>query len=278
MLLTLPCLNNSYTLNITMMDARERMRSDLTAPFALAPFTPNQVLLTFITDGTNTITRRDESVILQPGDAIMLWPAEEVRAVLSATRLFRAINVVFEMPDEAPRTQIFPEVVRASEDSSELRRAMEACALCAASGRAPLAQIEFTAILIALSRLLLLRREATLSPAVRRALDLVRRRPENPPSRDELAAVANVSPSHLSHMVKRETGTTLSLHIQAARIARARELMHQSNFNIGEIARTLDMDLPRFSRLFKQVTGASPREYARTARLDAFGDNAQSDK
>lgn len=113
---------------------------------------------------------------------------------------------------------------------------------------------------------------------MRRALELVRRRPERPPSRDEIAVVAGVSPSHLSHLVKRETGATLSLHIQCARIARARELIHDTSLHFSEIACALDMDLPRFSRLFKQVTGASPRDYARAAHLDGFQEIAQSDK
>lgn len=278
MLLTLPHNNASLTVDATLIDARERMREHITSPTAIEPFIPQRVLLTFITEGVNTITRRGENVTLQAGDAMLLWPHQEVRALLAAGHAFRAVNVVFEMPSQVPHEQIFPEIVRVEENTSELRRAVESCAHNISTGGQALAQVEFASTLLALSRLYLLRRETALSAPVRRALDLVRRRPESAPSRRELAAVADVSPSHLSHLVKRETGATLSTHISRARVAHACELMHGTRLNFSEIARALDMDLPRFSRLFKQVMGTSPRDYVRVARLHSFEDSAQFDK
>lgn len=301
MLLTLPAENAPLIVEATLLNARERLRPAAPLPIVLRPNVPPHILLTLVVEGTNQITRCGESVTLLAGDAMLLWPGEEFRAVLSPERAFRAINVVFDLASQARSGEdtpaqttrddalvnaanepLLPEVVRAGEDTSELRRAMEACARAAASGRSALAQVEFASTLLALARLRLMRREAALSPPVRRALEQVRRHPELPYSRAAIAEVAGVSPSYLSHLIKHETGATLSSHVRHARVARARELIHETDLNFGEIARALDMDLPRFSRQFKQVTGLAPRDYARAARLDAFaeivGSKAQSDK
>jgi AraC-like DNA-binding protein len=55
-------------------------------------------------------------------------------------------------------------------------------------------------------------------------------------------------------------------YVTERRIARARELLHHSELNVGEIASRLGFKtIFHFSRVFKQETGHSPRHY-RNAR------------
>jgi AraC-like DNA-binding protein len=99
-----------------------------------------------------------------------------------------------------------------------------------------------------------------------RAVELIERELHQPLTGDILAERLGVSRPHLAATFRRHTGRTLHDYLTERRIARARELLHHSELNVGEIALRLGFKtIFHFSRVFKQETGQSPRSY-RNAR------------
>ena len=77
-----------------------------------------------------------------------------------------------------------------------------------------------------------------------------------------LASKYCVESSYFSRMFKQETGKNLMLYITDKRIEKAKEIMQQSEISMAEIAFMVGYDdYTYFSKVFKKVTGVSPREY-----------------
>lgn len=78
----------------------------------------------------------------------------------------------------------------------------------------------------------------------------------------EIAEVLNISAGHLSITFKKFTGTTLSDYIADVKIGHAKELIDTHQYLMYEISDMLGFDNPYyFSKVFKKVTGISPREH-----------------
>lgn len=82
-------------------------------------------------------------------------------------------------------------------------------------------------------------------------------------SLNQVASLLGVSVGHLSSSFKRQTGKNFMDYVTEYKVERAKELMDSGNgYMIYEIADMLGFDTPfYFSRVFKKVTGISPREY-----------------
>jgi AraC family transcriptional regulator, transcriptional activator of pobA len=83
-----------------------------------------------------------------------------------------------------------------------------------------------------------------------------------PPTVNYLAHKLNVSPNHLSDLLKEHTGKSASEHIAINVIEKAKELITTTTFSAGEIAFHLGYQHSQsFSKLFKKKVGCSPLEY-----------------
>lgn len=72
----------------------------------------------------------------------------------------------------------------------------------------------------------------------------------------------NMESSYFSRMFKQETGKNLMMYIAEKRIEKAKEYMEDENINLTEIAFLIGYDdYTYFSRVFKKITGISPRVY-----------------
>ena len=79
---------------------------------------------------------------------------------------------------------------------------------------------------------------------------------------DEYAQNNHVSVSWFIRNFKQCTGSTPMQYILSKRIYNAEILLHDSTYNVTEIAEIVDYDNPLyFSRIFKKVKGISPSEY-----------------
>ena len=77
-----------------------------------------------------------------------------------------------------------------------------------------------------------------------------------------IAAVQKVNPSYLSSLFRRETGETLTAHVNKKRMAQAAQLLQTTKLQIQSIAQHCGIsDVNYFSKLFKKYTGVTPREY-----------------
>lgn len=88
-------------------------------------------------------------------------------------------------------------------------------------------------------------------------------------SLNRIAESVYLSPSYLSRLYKRVTGSKLSEYIAGRRLDRAQELLRRGELKIHEIAKELGFDSPAyFTHFFKKMTNRTPQEYRHT---DAIG-------
>jgi AraC-like DNA-binding protein len=82
------------------------------------------------------------------------------------------------------------------------------------------------------------------------------------PAVNHFGEALNTSATYLSDLLKKETGKGIKEHINETIINKAKTILLSSNLSIGEIAFELGFEYPQsFSRLFKNKTGLSPKEY-----------------
>lgn len=90
-----------------------------------------------------------------------------------------------------------------------------------------------------------------------------------PLSQAELARLAGCSRATLQRWFRAAHGTSVIDHITCLRVARARQLLVATDHAIGEIAgRCGFSDANYFARVFRRITGLTPRE-VRLARTDS---------
>lgn len=85
----------------------------------------------------------------------------------------------------------------------------------------------------------------------------------------EVAKALHISPYYLSHLFKDSEGVSVGRYIRDLRIARAKELLENSNLSIIEIGLEVGLGDPAyFSKIFRKETGFSPSEYRRKIKQD----------
>ncbi len=98
-----------------------------------------------------------------------------------------------------------------------------------------------------------------LSQLMIRADEYIRRHYAQELTVEILAAYVGKTPNYFSHLFKREFGVTFKEYINRLRIAKAKELILQSNDLIYEISERVGFaDYTYFTRVFKKLEGSSP--------------------
>lgn len=94
------------------------------------------------------------------------------------------------------------------------------------------------------------------------AVSLIHQEVGRPPSLDELAELASMSPRHFARRFESLLGCTPHAYITARRFACAREMLLQERLKTHEIAEALGFSSPAtFSRWFSQHAGVSPSRF-----------------
>lgn len=76
------------------------------------------------------------------------------------------------------------------------------------------------------------------------------------------AGLLHVHVNHLNHTVKKHTGKSTSNIIHERVVTEAKALLHNTNWNIAEIAYALGFEYPsHFNKYFKKFTAATPLEF-----------------
>lgn len=79
---------------------------------------------------------------------------------------------------------------------------------------------------------------------------------------DEWAQIVNLSPSHLYHLFKSETGETPSRYLKMLRMKRAKELLETTFLSVKEIVVVTGInDGSHFTRDFKKQYRMTPTQY-----------------
>lgn len=83
----------------------------------------------------------------------------------------------------------------------------------------------------------------------------------------KLAQRVNLSPSRLQHLFKAETGVSLTQHLKALRLERARELLETTFLSVKQIMTTAGLkNKSHFVKDFKKAYGMTPTQYRREIR------------
>ncbi len=86
---------------------------------------------------------------------------------------------------------------------------------------------------------------------------------------NEVAGVFGLSPNYLSILFKKNCGIGFSEYIAQAKVNRAKALLMEQDMKIYEAADQLGFESAfYFSKVFKKVTGISPREFIQQNTID----------
>lgn len=113
-----------------------------------------------------------------------------------------------------------------------------------------------------LCRLLTDRKETRSDKLVEQAKRYVNQHYQEKLSLMDISDALNISYGHLSNTFKKFTGITLSDYIAGVKIEHAKELIDSHQYLMYEISDKLGFENPYyFSKVFKKITGISPRDY-----------------
>lgn len=91
---------------------------------------------------------------------------------------------------------------------------------------------------------------------------VIERRHSEALSLRDVAQEVSMTPGHLTTVVRRRTGRTVQEWITERRMAEARRLLADTELPISDVARRVGMPDPGyFSRMFRRMHGASPRNW-----------------
>lgn len=108
---------------------------------------------------------------------------------------------------------------------------------------------------------------ASNEPLLADVFDIIERRYADALSLRDVARQVNLSPGHLTTVVRQRTGRTVQEWITERRMVQARRLLVETDLSVGEIGRRVGYPSPGyFARIFRQVHGVSPREWRRAER------------
>ena len=78
----------------------------------------------------------------------------------------------------------------------------------------------------------------------------------------DIASSVHISPSHLSHLFKEETGMSVMDCLTALRISEAKHLLAMPQLTVAQVSAAVGFQDPaHFSRSFKRMEGISPTAY-----------------
>lgn len=108
-------------------------------------------------------------------------------------------------------------------------------------------------------------KEGSLSPLVRKAMEMARKYYDQGIRLEEIARELFVSEEYLSTLFKRETGTGFAETIRRMRIDRIKGLLANTRLKVSQIAELTGYNDPKYmSRVFKEEVGMLPTEFRKS--------------
>lgn len=212
------------------------------------------------------------------GDVIHIDPS----GTLTGARWTEPLSVLFLMPSDLTLQRVLGELRRPPSNFELLRssyvqdaqiRHIGLAALAECQSGFPSGRIYGESLAIALAaRLVSCYSSGQLNfpntndglPAwrLRRVTEFIEENINSELSLADLATIAQFSEYHFSRMFKLSTGLTPHRYVMERRVARAKELLSQSQISIKEISTSVGFaDQAHLTTVFKRLTGATPKQY-----------------
>jgi AraC-like DNA-binding protein/quercetin dioxygenase-like cupin family protein len=117
------------------------------------------------------------------------------------------------------------------------------------------------------SRLSSVAKERSDSNTVEKIADFLRGHVRSSITFGDVLRYSNMSATSLKTMFKEKTGLSVMEYYRNLKIEKAKELIREKDFNITQVANKLGYKtIHHFSKQFKDITGMSPSEYARSVK------------
>lgn len=102
----------------------------------------------------------------------------------------------------------------------------------------------------------------SFDPMMEKAKQYIKENYDKKISLDDMCKLTYLSASHFCSLFKQYTGSTFVTYLSHMRIAKAKELLAESNFKVYEVAVMMGYDdFRHFSKMFKKAEGINPRQY-----------------
>lgn len=106
------------------------------------------------------------------------------------------------------------------------------------------------------------KREEKSNSIIEKAKDYIKLHYKKDMSLDDVSREVNISPYYFSKIFKEETGENFVEYVTNIRMAKARELLRETDYSMKEICTMVGYSDPNyFSRSFKKKVGVTPTEY-----------------
>jgi len=113
--------------------------------------------------------------------------------------------------------------------------------------------------------------EEGMQKIVGEVMEMIRKNYNKKLSLSEIAGSYHFSDAYFSYSFKKVAGISLMNYIMEVRVEKAKELMLSSNYNLKDIALRVGYpDQHYFTKIFKKMTGTSPKEYKMQIEKDIF--------
>ena len=120
-------------------------------------------------------------------------------------------------------------------------------------------------------------KQGSHSPLVQKAITLVAANLTADLSLKSLAEQMNINASYFSSLFRKEMGMPLTEYVNRSRITHAKRLLLTTSLTTKSIALQCGIaDMCYFSRLFKRLTGMTPKVYREQGSAETFQDMANS--
>lgn len=97
---------------------------------------------------------------------------------------------------------------------------------------------------------------------IHKAVQFMRRNCDRKLALEEVARIVYLSPSHFSKVFKKETGCNFNAYLNRLRVEHCKRLLAGENLRLADIAVMAGFeDQSYFTKVFKRVTGMSPKRY-----------------
>lgn len=106
------------------------------------------------------------------------------------------------------------------------------------------------------------RRHGNARSLIGKAKDYILKNYEKKISLNDVAEVLYLNPKYFSNLFKKETGVNFVEYVNSVRLDVARSLLRENKYSIGQVAYKVGFtDLRHFSKLFKEHSGVTPKDF-----------------